>query len=329
MLRPICNIVFTKENGQTYTFDYCTDIEIKTSCKDFTDTAKITLPRKFSFKGKALSIGRDSIFNRGDKVVIKLGYFPDLKTVFEGFVSAVNASLPIVLECEDKMFELKNTNVTYPKKSEGKTAIKNLTLKQLLSSILPSTIQFTALDTGIEGLRFSNISVCKILDYLKIKRGFYSYFRNGVLNVGFPYDASFSNTINLKFEKDIIDDSDLNYKKKEDMLMQVVAISIQDDNTKKEYKTADVGGEVRTYHTSNVTDSDLKKFAELKLNDVRYTGYTGLFETFGEPMINHGDIVNLESVKLSERNGNYSVKGVVRRFGMGGYRQFVELGEKV
>jgi hypothetical protein len=322
MLRPICKITFTKESGQQYIFDYCNDIEIRSSAKDLTSKAKITLPRKFSFRGKVISGNGESIFNRGDQVKIQLGYYPDLKQVYEGYVTTISSALPIVLECEDKMFLLKKTKVKYTSK-EAKLA-------DLLKNILPASIQYKALDVNVGSFRISNKSVCDVLDKLRQSYGFSSYFRkDGLLSVGFPYDSTFTSTQSFHFEKTIIDDSDLKFQKEEDVIIQIRAISIQRDNSKIEYTAGDLSGSVITKHTTNSDLASLKKFAESKLKEVKYTGYTGMFETFGEPIIYPGDVAKLDSNKLPERNGSYSVDGVIRRFGMGGYRQFIQPGPKV
>lgn len=322
MLRPICKITFTKSSGQTYIFDYCNDIEIKSSVKDLTSKAKITLPRKFSFRGKVISGNGDSIFNRGDQVKIELGYYPDLKTVFEGYVSIINSALPIVLECEDKMFLLKQTKVKY--------TTKETKLADLLSNILPKGVQYKALDVNIGSFRISNASVFDVLDRIKAKDKLTSYFRrDGLLSVGFPYDSTYTTTKSFHFEKTIIDDSDLKFQKEEDVIIQVRAVSIQKDNSRLEYTAGDSSGSTVMQYTYNSTFDSLKKFAEERLRTLKYTGYTGMFETFGEPIIYPGDVAKLESDKLPERNGSYSVDSVVRRFGMGGYRQFIEPGPKV
>lgn len=320
MLRPICNITITKSTGNTYVFDYVNEVEIKSSYERLTDTAKVVLPRKLTFQGKTLFSDVNAIFKRGDEIKIELGYFPNLRTVFEGYISVVGGSLPIELECEDKMYLLKKTTIK-------KIAKTTTTLKELLTDILPSGIKFDALDVQLGSFRISNATVSQILDDIKSGYGFYSYFVDGVLHVGLPSDASDTNTEEFPFETLIIDDEDLKYQIKEEIGIKVVAISMQSDNSKKEVTVGDADGSQRTFYTYNATESALKEFASLKLNKVKYTGYTGSFETFGEPYLRHGDVAKLTSEKLPERDGNYEVISVNRKFGVTiGYRQYIELG---
>lgn len=62
------------------------------------------------------------------------------------------------------------------------------------------------------------------------------------------------------------------------------------------------------------------------LPTLTYNGYRGDVHTFGEPAINHGDIINLVSNKLPERNGKYLVKAVKITDGVDGYFQTLTLG---
>lgn len=319
MYRPICHITFTKENGDKYEFDFCNSIEVKSSYKNFTDTAKIVLPRKLSFEGKQLFTGASAIFKRGDEVKIEVGYFPNKETIFEGYISYVSGSLPVEIECEDKMFLLKQTTVS-------KYSKESVSLNDLLVEILPDDIDFECLDVHLGSFRISNTTVSKILDTLKGDYGFYSYFVNGVLHVGLPSDSSDTITAEFGFEENIIDSDDLKYQSKDELFIKVVAISMQSDNTKKEVTVGDPEGSQRTYYTYNASESALKEFANLKLNEVKYTGYTGSFEAFLEPKVRHGDAAKLTSKKLPERDGSYEVVSVTTKLDIYGGRQIIEIG---
>jgi hypothetical protein len=69
------------------------------------------------------------------------------------------------------------------------------------------------------------------------------------------------------------------------------------------------------------TTRDLEKF--------RYTGFRGTFKTFGVPIVRHGDKVQLVDPVIKDRNGLYIAKGIETTFGLDGYRQQIELGERV
>lgn len=323
MLRLKSYITFTKSDGREFYFDFCHMVETDESWENYTKTAKITVPRKVKDKGKNLFVGNDAIFRRGDKVKIELGYFPKLRTVFEGYIAKVSSNIPIEIMCEDEMFLLKNTNIK-------KYSAKAPTLKQLLIAILPSKIKFECIDVNLGSFRVTNSSITSVLDELRTGYGLFSYFRDGKLYVGLPSNAAVTNTENFTFEETIINEDDLDWQQAEDISIKVKAISMQPDNTKKEIEVGDSDGAQRTYHLYNATDAALKEFANLKLNEIKYTGFVGTVETFGEPYVRQGDIAHLASKKLPERDGDYLIKDVKRKFGWNiGYRQYLGLESRV
>jgi len=132
-------------NDVGITFNFVNNIEISSSFKDLTKSAKITFPRNLNFNGLNLMRGSNPIFGRGDRVIIKMGYeylnpkggspetLSTLKEVFRGYVVKVGMGTPVELECQDQMFGLKQMKVMYPVK--GDSAAK-ITLKNLLMRIL-------------------------------------------------------------------------------------------------------------------------------------------------------------------------------------------------
>jgi len=354
MLRLISKITFNQYDkvsmtyGKDVVFDFCESIEIKSSFEDFTDTARITLPRKVSMNGRNIFFGDNALFKRHDKVKIELGYNPKLRTVFEGYITEIGSNVPIEILCEDEMFILKNTKITYPEKTgtithgkpskkypQGKLLKKPIvvsdpiTLYELLDYCLPDH-EFECPDVNLGQFRATKSSIPQILDELKKTYGFYSYFKGLKLHVGLPSDASQTNTEEFAFEENIINEDELKYQIAEDLSMKVVAISMQMDNSKIEVEVGDSDGAQKTFHVYNTSESDLKAYATLKLNEVRYTGYVGTVRTFGEPYMRHGDIAKITSVKLPERNGNYTVKSVRRIFNVEeAYKQELELDIKV
>lgn len=351
MLRLISKTTFTKYDiktkklGDEIIFDFINNVEIESSYEDLTDTAKITIPRKLNFDGKPIAAQIDSIFQRGDKVKIELGYFPNLRTVFEGYISTISINTPIQIECEDNMFLLKQKRILYPLRygsitkgkrggtlKHAKIIPTKIKLKDFLSDVLleGTGLDFKCLlDVEINVKRF-DCSAAKALDTLKTEYGFYAYFVNGVLNVGLASDASDTQNINFKFEENIIDDSNLKYQRENDIRLKVKAESI--DSKTNERKTIEVGdddGALKDFKIQNATLAELKTFANLKLAEFKYEGYTGHFTTFGELYIRHGDAAQLTSKRYPEKNGLYQCKSVKRIFGMNGYKQIIELGIKL
>jgi len=351
MLKCISKITITPEGKEPFIIDFLNEVEILSSYDKLTDTAKVRFPRNINYDGKNVFVGKDAIFKRKDAIKIELGYDPKFRTVFEGYITKVGASNPIVLECEDKMFILKNTNITYPEKTGTITTGKNgkllkkpitvtepITLNQLLSYMLPKDINYKIIvnnatgtsivsDVNLGNFTATKVSVTEILDTLKSEYGLYSYFQDGVLFVGLPSNAAKSNTEEFAFEKTIINANSLDYQQANDLNLKVVAISMNSDNTKKQIEVGDTDGSQRTYYTYNASEDDLKVFANAKLKEIKYTGYSGELITFGEPFVRHGDIAKITSEKYPEQDGYYTIVGVTYSMSIeGGYRQAIDIG---
>lgn len=351
MLKAISKITITPEGKEPFELNFINEVTVRTSYDKMTDTAKVMFPRNINYEGENVFVGKKAIFKRKDKIKIELGYDPKYRTVFEGYITKVGASNPIAIECEDEMFVLKNTNITYPEKTGTITTGKNgkllkkpivtsdpITLKQLLDYMLPDGITYKIIvnnasgtsivsDVNLGNFRATKVSVTEILDTLKSEYGLYSYFRDGVLFVGLPANSAKSNTEEFAFEETIINANELDYQQADDLNLKIVAISMNSDNTKKQIEVGDTDGSQRTYYTYNASDADLKVFANSKLREVKYTGYSGSIYTFGEPFVRHGDIAKITSEKYPEQDGYYSIVGVEYTMSVsGGYRQNIDLG---
>ena len=327
MLRTYQKITFTsKTDGSVLVFNFVNSVEVSTSYETLTDTAVIKMPKRVNVDGKPIT-GDDvnSIFKRGDKVKIELGYFPNLKTVFEGYITTVNVKSPIIIECDDEMYVLKNTPIAkYSKVAPS--------LTEFLDAIVPDTItRNETLEIAKMGtLTFSNMSVCEIFDVIKKEYGIYFYFVDSVLNVGNPSNASDTETVRFIFENNIIDDTSLKFQREQDVRLKIKAISMNYDNEKLEKIVGDNDGALRTYHYYNTSLADMEKFANLLLTKNKFTGYRGDMLTFGEPLIRHGDHAELKSYKYPAKDGTYQVKSVTRTLNVtDGYKQSVELDIKV
>jgi len=315
MLRLNCEITIG-----TFTFNYTHEIEVESSWETFTDTAKIQIPFKFKRGDDTLTATEAGLFKRGDEVTIKTGYYPDLNTVFEGYVSRIIPDSPFIVECEDAAWLAKQHTIT--------KSYKKVSLDDLLWDNEPLEIEHDAIDANLGSFKMKNVNLIQVLDELKKTYGLVSFFRNGVLKSGLAYYPDDANDLTFDFEKTIIENS-LEFLKEEDVRIKVKAISMLPDNKKIEVEVGDENGEQRTLTYYNLTEAELTEIAERELPKLKYTGYKGDFTTFGQPMTKHGDNVTIVSRKFPEREGTYLVDKVVTTFGVNGYRQNITLGPKV
>jgi translation initiation factor 2 beta subunit (eIF-2beta)/eIF-5 len=328
MLKCNCEIIVkAANNSRVISFDFVNKIEINSSYEDLTDTCNITIPRSIQFEGKNLFVGNDAIFKRGDRIEVKIGYEPNLESVFNGFIRNIGSGLPTVLECEDEMYRLKQFNVTFPK---GGGKAQTTKLSGLLDAIIP-TIPYKIIDDiDLGAFRVTRATPAMVLDKLKSEYGLFSYFRDGFLYIGFANNATDTLEAEFKMEEVIINSDTLEWQEEDEVKVKVVAISMDFSNTKIQAEAGDVDGDQKTIHKFKMTKSELKKVAEAYVKEFKYTGFKGEVETFGEPIMRHGDRARITSTKLPERDGTYLIKRVKRVYGVNeGNHQIFTLGVKI
>lgn len=384
MLRLLSKITLIQQPNDTWTnrdttyiFTFLNEVEINSSWQNLTDTAKIVLPRKAYItdeQGNRVNwfgqvfYGSDPvtkvppIIQRGDRIKIELGYnYPtidkaeniEMNLVFDGYISKINPRMPIELECEDRMWQLKQVKVADKVYSSSNYSVQKM-IKEMLNSD-PRTKDITLVTGGSLGekietnigdeFRTQDDTIASVLDRLKKDAHLNSYFRNinnrsELRCSGIVYYPSDRATSTFVFQKNIISDS-LEYKKIEDLKLGAKVYSLNKDevnngtnkNGSKKVKhkrletfVGEKDGELRTLFFWDVHDeATLKKLGERELRKFYYEGFSGKFTTFGQPYVKHGDSVVIQDKVLPERNGEYLVKGVTRTFGQSGYRQDIEL----
>jgi len=297
--------------------DFVHSLEVVSSWELLTDTATIKLPRKIKgVNGRTLK----ELVKADEAVIIDAGYDGNLDRIFEGAVLQVNPTIPFVIECQDPMKALKENNFTM--------AWKNATLAQVLDHIAPN-IEKQLLDVELGKFQFERVSGARVLDALK-KRGLYSFFRNGKLQVGLQYNPETAKRHVFSFGHNIHKDgNNLEFFSKENIRLKVKAISIGTDNKKTIVEIGDETGDQRTMHFYNLSATELKAAAERELDRLKYDGYRGSFKTFGQPTVQHGDIVKVIDPFYEDRAGEFWVDKVVRSYSLGGYNQVITLGAAI
>lgn len=324
--------------------DFVTDINIESTWENLTDSGSLVIPRKVIWRNKPIVNGANSIFKRGQSIYIYLGYDGDFKIVFSGFISDVSVKNPVEIFFEDEMWVLKQRII------ENKSW-RQVSLSELMKYLMKGTqmpyrllgdVNLTTSEASIKEhsrsklykepympqFSINNATVAQVLESLKKDYGIYAFMRYGTLYVGLPYVPSLREEAKFKFGVNIISDN-LIYRKIDDVKLKVRAISIDAFNKRITKDVGDPQGDIRTLHFYGLNEADLIRAAETELDRLKYEGFVGDFESFGEPLVNHGDGVVFIHPKLPESTGTYLVKKVTRYFGIRGYRQNIELGAKI
>lgn len=317
--------VTSKTEFETVTFDFTNDIEIESSYNQLSDTGRVTIPRNINFvddKGEPINDvakGENAVFKRGDSVRIQMGYNHELVERFNGVIATVSNKFPIEIGLDDEMWHLKQNSFTF--------TMDNPTLDELLKKVIPDGVEYKVTKQQTIGeFRVTDGSTAVVLDELRKKHRVFSWFRGGVLYIGLSYVPDLQKRHKFTIHDDVIDADSLKWVNAFDRKIKVKAVSIQDDNSKVEATAGDADGQLRTLHFNGIDDeNELLKIAESHVDEYKFDGFDGSFETFGHQFVEHGDIVELTNPKIPEQNGSYIVEKVVTTCGMGGIRQSISI----
>lgn len=292
-----------------YIFRHINKCVIEQDRHELTQRCEIRLPNLAGI------IGLEDAIKSGDPVVVRLGYDGDLKEEFTGFVARVSPGRPVVVECEDEMWQHKRQPIN--------KSWESITVEDLIKELVPGQ-QYNVQEVVLSNFIIKQATVAKALRKVKEEYGLDIYYRKGVLYAGIPYGEPDVPEATYHFQKNAID-SDLTYQRAEDVSLKIKAISIKKDNTKLEVEVGDPDGEVHTLHFYNLEKQELIAVAESKIKDMTYTGFTGSFMGFGIPQPQFGGVCHLFDDRYN-RSGSYFIEKVKTEYGTGGFHRKVTIG---
>ena len=315
-----------------FTIEGVNHVEIDRSVNKINGTAKIKLPTSAILRSgeEVKTVQTAKEIKRGDKVGIKLGYDNQLFQEFEGFVTFINYDMPLVIECEDNFFILREKQIA--------KSYKETDLNTVLTDILESTgIDFETggLNLSIEKLLLATsqgdaISRDEALKGVFSRYGLTGYFdSNGKLFVGLQQGKT-GTTVKYKLGWNTIDDTDLKFHKADEIKLKVKAVFIDPDGSKIEVEAGDENGAIKTLFFYDVKDTaKLKELAENELKKYKFDGFSGSVKTFLQPFSDIAMIADITDNNFPDRTGKYFIEGVKTTFGESGGRKKIEIGAKI
>ena len=294
-------------------FDRVNSIGIVQSIKKLSDTATIIVPRAYSrarVSGKTTSFEHKNITDYikvDDPVSIEMGYNGKLYKEFKGYITKLGADMPLKIECEDEMAQLKKSNFT--------KAFASVSLKTLLNFIAPNYKYNIIDDVELGKFSIDNASAFQVLESLRKNYGLHAYFIDNVLRVGFPISLKPTTTHKYIINKNVrAKANNLTFVKKDDIKLLLKAISINRNGQRLHSEYGEKGGTQRTLHFRGKTKTELEKLAEKNYKSLNFDGYQGTLPCWGIPRTITGDAVDITDPKYSERNGKYLIEGVTLKF---------------
>lgn len=309
------------------------EVKIKRSITSVSGTAVVSLPTSAVLKqtdGSSRNVLTAQMIKRGDKITIDLGYNGKLYREFTGYVTRVNYSQPIEVECEDAVFLLRSKKI--------KKSYKNTTLDAVLKDIFEGTgVKY---DTGgltikIEKLLLASDAGGEVpredaFSFVLDRYGLVAYSNTDeTMFVGLRQGKR-DKTVKYKLGWNTIKDNELKYHSSEDMKVKIKAVYINKLGARTEVEVGDDDGSARTIFLSDVADkAQMKKLAENELSKYKFDGYAGKVTAFLQPFAEPADVIEIKDDNYAQRSGNYYCEGVEVTFGKGGARRIIELGAKV
>lgn len=309
------------------TFTAATEINIRKSWKNFTDTATIKLPKAIYYydeNGNLKPVEHIGNFIKvGDKVEIKLGYNRQLFTEFTGYVArSPRIDIPYEILCEDEMWQLKRKEIS--------VSIQNATVKQIIQAVAPG-YELDCIDEIYGDFSMKQTTAVKVFNELQEKAGIYTFFREGRLVCGKIYSDEKVSSKQPVFEycENIIDHN-LQYIYPDEAKVKLYAKSKNKDGSYTQVEVGEDGGDIEHWEVPamDMKEKDLKKMAENRLKNLkRFGGYRGTITSFGWPRVEHGQVVQVVDKKYEERNTKNFVDEVeITLSANGGYRRISDIG---
>lgn len=303
--------------SRKWDIDFAHQVEVVRDMECLTDTCSITLPKRVKWDGES-----ETPIRRGDGVKVWLGYDGQLELAFVGYVRDVGLKTPVVITCEDEMYRLKLT----PAKP---MAYRSVDLSTLLADQGLGSAKVMG-EQMLGAYRVTDATVASLLGRLSENgiRSFYMMEGGGsVLYSGVLFERGTQPVQVFRTGLNIISDQNLTQQKAEAMRIKVKAVSLLPDNTKVKLELGDQDGELRTLHTYNKQEAELRAWAEQELKRLKVDGLTGSFTTFGFRLVDKLD--NIGIIIDGQKMGVYQVKKNIIKFGVSGYRQEITLGYRV
>lgn len=309
-----------------YTFSSVNEVEVTKSVEDLVDTAIIKLPTKFKIRSTGELKYIEEVIKPGDKVEITLAYEGKFeKMEFAGYVSKVSPKIPMEIQCEDAMWLLRRKNIN---KAFGKT-----TLKEVLNEVVAGTgVQLSEKvpQMQIDKFIIQNANGAQVLQKLKEDFAISAYLDDeGKLYAGLEQMNNIGQVAIYDLNYNLVS-NDLEFKTEDEKKLKVRYTYIDKANKKKQVEVGDPDGELRTFHTSVISDeAQLRKMAEAELKKNKYSGFEGSVKSFLIPFATRGMVAEIRDKEHENRQGKYFIKKVVTSFGTSGARRTVTIGNKL
>ena len=308
------NISLNVTIGDKLAFAVCHSIKINSSVQALSNTAIIELPREFknaiNTVGNSVNISGRSILDfikKGDSIKIEFGYDGQLATEFEGYITVVGAETPLVLECEDEMYQLKQAHRVTKFIKSGKLA-------DILKAVVPTkyTIECND-DYNIGKWLIEDATPYNVLEELREKAGIRAYFKNPTtLCVGMVVDFKAEKVHKYNFSENVRRGSNLKFKQTPKPLFMTVQSNQANGTVLKLTEGKKGGNETVIKLWPNMAKADLQKWLDERFRVATNDGFEGTLDGWCYPRTKPGESAQLYRPFYTDRHqdGRYFIESV-------------------
>lgn len=310
-----------------FTFRSISEVEIIKSIEELSDTATIKMPSKFIVRQNGEEKLVENALKVGDKVSIKLGYEEKYEGVeFTGFVVAIGSKIPLEIKCEDAMWLLRRKNITHA--FNDKTPLKTILQKVVENTEIELSDKIP--DVEVEKFIIRNANGTQVLQKLKEHLALSIYLDSeGKLYAGLEQLNNLHKEAIYDLNYNLVENN-LEYKTAEQKRLRIKYTYMDSKNKKKSVEVGDKDGELRTFHTSIISDEKkMEQMAHAEMQKLKYDGFEGSVKSFLIPYASHGMTVAIKDKEHPNREGKYFIKKVVTSFGSNGARREISISNKL
>lgn len=310
-----------------FIFRSISEVEIIKSIEELSDTATIKMPSKFIVRQNGEEKLVENALKIGDKVSIKLGYEEKYEGVeFTGFVVAIGSKIPLEIKCEDAMWLLRRKNITHA--FNDKTPLKTILQKVVENTEIELSDKIP--DVEVEKFIIRNANGTQVLQKLKEHLALSIYLDSeGKLYAGLEQLNNLHKEAIYDLNYNLVENN-LEYKTAEQKRLRIKYTYMDSKNKKKSVEVGDKDGELRTFHTSIISDEKkMEEMAHAEMQKLKYDGFEGSVKSFLIPYASHGMTAAIRDKEHPNREGKYFIKKVVTSFGSNGARREISISNKL
>jgi hypothetical protein len=301
-----------------------TSLKWRSSVVNYINTASVFVPAKCVYRGQKTFTGK--VISEGSKIEIYAGYNRKNTLRFKGFVSRVNFSIPIEIECEGYSYQL-------PKGHDFTKSYKNTTVKSILSDLITGTdivLSDDIPDIPIDKVEFIKTTGKDVLEWLKTKCLLTVYFINEVLYVGLQ-QVETTKEVKLSLGWNTADDKKLKFNDEHELAdVRIELNARKKDGSKVKTSVGKTSSHTKTFKTFINNKAAQQKIAEQKRKELITEGYEGEVKAFLVPHANPGETIVITDKQYTERTGKYFCSSVVGQYSKSaGGKQTISVGHQV